>query len=367
MSIKSYYQKNGKKFFEVYIGGHDSGGRRVQFRRRSVPTLKKAEKIQFELKRELAKLKEQRVPYRWDEWFDECLKRMKLTMKPSTVMNYDKQLRKWVGSKWGQKEIHAVTKTDIYNLVFEKVESKFSPHTRKTILKQIRRIFQMAVEEGILNRNPCLGVQVKVPEVEQKVLSNDEVGIFLREARVTNHRFYPVWTMALMTGMRSGELFALKWSDIDLEARIISVSRQWTNKNGFGTTKTQRNRVVPISDDLLKFLKELRLKSDKENEFVLPQLKEWKNGDQAKVTREFCETIGVTSVKFHDLRATFITNLLSRGVSLARVMSIVGHRELKTTNGYLRKAGVEVKGATNELGYRIPEIKPAQVLSLLEL
>ena len=364
MSIKSYYQK-GKKFFEVYIGGHDSGGRRVQFRRRSVPTLKKAEKIQFELKRELAKLKEQRIPFRWDEWFDECLKRMKLTMRPSTVINYKRSLKKWVNPRWGQKEIHTITKTDIYNLVFEEMESGFSPHTRKTILKQIRRIFQMAVEEGILNRNPCLGIQVKVPEVEQEVLSSDEVGIFLREARVTNHRFYPVWTVALMTGMRSGELFALKWSDIDLEARIISVSRQWTNKNGFGPTKTQRNRVVPISDDLLKFLKELKLKKE-ENEFVLPRLKEWENGDQAGVTREFCEAIGVTSVKFHDLRATFITNLLSRGVSLARVMSIVGHSQIKTTNGYLRKAGVEVKGATNELGYRIPEVKPAQVLSLVE-
>ncbi len=115
----------------------------------------------------------------------------------------------------------------------------------------------------------------------------------------------------------------------------------------------------------MKFLKELKLKREG-SEFVLPQLKEWEHGDQAKVTREFCEAIGVTSVKFHDLRATFITNLLSRGVSLARVMSIVGHREIKTTNGYLRKTGVEVKSATNELGYKIPEAKPAQVLSLLE-
>lgn len=365
MSIKSYYQKNGKKVFEVYVGGHDSGGRRVQFRKRSIPTLKKAEKIQFEFKRELAKLKEQRVPYRWDEWFDECLKRMKLTMRPSTVINYDKSLKKWTSPRWSQREIQTITKTDIYNLVFEEMEPKFSPHTRKTILKQVRRIFQMAVEEGILNRNPCLGIQVKVPEVEQKVLSNDEVGIFLREAKTTSHRFYPIWTVALMTGMRCGELFALKWSDIDLDTRIISVSRQWTNMGGFGPTKTQRNRVVPISDDLLKFLKELKLKREG-NEFVLPHFIEWKNGDQAKVTREFCETIGITPVKFHDLRATFITNLLSRGVSLARVMSIVGHRELKTTNGYLRKAGVEVKGATNELGYRIPEVKSAQILSLTE-
>lgn len=123
---------------------------------------------------------------------------------------------------------------------------------------------------------------------------------------------------------------------------------------------------MPISDDLLKFLKELKLKKIGGDAFVLPQFTEWKNGEQAKVTREFCEAIGVTCVKFHDLRATFITNLLARGVSLARVMSIVGHSQIKTTNGYLRKAGVEVKGATEELGYQLPTAQDATILSLVK-
>jgi len=93
----------------------------------------------------------------------------------------------------------------------------------------------------------------------------------LREAKETGHRFYPIWTLALMTGMRSGELVALQWTDIDFEGQTISVSKQWTNKNGIGPTKTQRCRVVPISSDLLLFLKELRLKS--ESEFVLTAIR----------------------------------------------------------------------------------------------
>jgi integrase len=84
------------------------------------------------------------------------------------------------------------------------------------------------------------------------------------------------------------------------------------------------------------------------------------------VTREFCVGLGITSVKFHDLRATFITSLLARGESLARVMSIVGHSELKTTNGYLRKAGVDVQGGTNKLGYKLPQESGAQVLTLVK-
>jgi len=67
--------------------------------------------------------------------------------------------------------------------------------------------------------------------------------------------------------------------------------------------------------------------------------------------RDFCRGIGISEVKFHDLRATFITNMLSKGVALNVVMSIVGHRRIATTDVYNRLAGVGVKGSTDKLGY----------------
>jgi integrase len=363
MAIRTYIE-NGKKLYEIYVHGHNSKGLRVQRRRKGVDTLRKAEVLEFELKRELAVLKENVVSYRWSEWFEECLRRMKLIHRPSTLVNYDKQLRKWIMPKWRDLDISQITKIQIYDAIYEEIDSTLSPHTKKTILKMVRRIFQMAVEEGILDRNPCAGIQVKVPEVDQKVLTNTEVEIFLKEAKLTGHRFFSMWFLALKTGMRSGELMALCWTDVDFEAKTISVSKQWTNKTGFAPTKTQRSRVVPISEDLLQFLRELKLKRGAE-EFVLPHFPEWENGEQARITREFCAAVGITSVKFHDLRATFITNLLSRGVPLAQVMAIVGHNQLKTTNSYLRKAGVDVKGATEHLGYKMPEVaRGAEVLSI---
>ncbi len=202
-----------------------------------------------------------------------------------------------------------------------------------------------------------------MPEIEQKVLTAAEVNILLQEAKKHDHKFYDIWVMALLTGMRSGELYALKWTDIDFEARIIHVSKQWTSKNGYGPTKSRKTRVVPISDSLLSFLKELKLKRD-DQEFILPHHAEWQSGEQAKVIGGFCSAIGITPVKFHDLRATFITNLLAQGESLARVMSMVGHTELKTTNGYLRRAGVDVKGGTEQLGYSVPISVPGQVIQL---
>ena len=354
MAIKMY-EEEGKKLYEVYINGSDSKGGRYQRRRNGLESLRKAQTVEFEFKRELAQLKSQKVEYRWEEWFDICMSRMKVEVMPSTVGAYKSQVEKWIHPHWRGIEISKITKTEVYDVCFQKCKDIRSEWTRRTIIKMIKRIFQMGVEEGILDRNPCVGIMIRVPESILEVLTPTEVEKLLTEAKSIGHRFYQVWVFAIMTGMRSGEMYALRWNDIDLETRRVLVTKQWTSTNGFCPTKTKKNRVVPISDEFYSFLIELKMERGSE-EFVLPRLVEWENGEQAKVLREFCQGIGIRQVRFHDLRATFITNLLANGESLARVMGMVGHSELKTTNSYLRKAGVDLQGGTNKLSFKIPRL-----------
>ena len=176
--------------------------------------------------------------------------------------------------------------------------------------------------------------------------------------------------MALFTGMRNGEIYALRVSDVDLDAGIIHVSKQFTSKDGLHETKTNLSRVVPIADELKPLLKWLmfkgvykgtlwKWKDEAKQERVsfvwenllLPRIREWRQGDQSRLLRDFCKGISIPEVKFHDLRATFITNMLSKGAALNVVMSIVGHRRIATTDIYNRLAGVGVKGSTNKLSY----------------
>ncbi len=124
---------------------------------------------------------------------------------------------------------------------------------------EIQRIFEIAVEDGILPRNPASGIKITIPDPKQMVLNAKEVNELLYNARETHHRFYPVWVFALMTGMRSGEMMALRWSDVDFETGLISVTKQWTSKDGLHETKANRNRVVPINPELEAFLKELKI------------------------------------------------------------------------------------------------------------
>ena len=363
MAISTYTLK-GKKFFEVYVNGFDIRGRRVQMRKRGISSIKKAQDLEFEFERELAIRKESEIHLRWGEWFPECMNMLKVTHRPSTVYTFNKVCGKWVNQHLDSKELRGISKMDIHEILYEKMTDEVcTPHTRKQVLKLVKRVLQIAIDNGKLDRNPCQGMMVKVPENEMKVLSNSEAQELLTQGKLTRHRFFPVWLVALFTGMRSGELLALRWTDVDLDAKQISVVRSWNNKNGYTPTKNQKTRIVPISDELLIFLKQLKLQRGQE-EFVLPQLQEWRRGDAAGVLKDFCKSIGITEIRFHDLRATFITNLLARGTPLVQVMAIVGHSDMETTNEYVRKAGIELHGATQKLGYLVPTEEGAKVIEL---
>lgn len=377
MSI-SIYNENGKTFYEVFVKGRDQSGKQIARRKRKITSEVRAKKIEFEFKKILEAHINQDPIWTWGSWLAECVKRMKLSLKVGTVLHYEGGITKWMPKDWHSKELKSFTKSDIHDALYSELMDSATEYIRKNTHKRVRRIFELAVEEGLLTKNPAKGISIKVPEAKQLVLNSNEAQKLLNIAKQLSHRFYDVWVFALLTGMRSGEMYSLVWSDIDLETNLIYVTRQWTSKDGLHPTKSGRNRIVPISPELRHFLVELKLRGghtetlwdgvSKQNvtidNFALPRLKEWNYGEQAEVLRDFCGTINLPRVKFHDLRATFITNMLAQGVSLAAVMSIVGHNRLSTTDRYLRLAGVGVAGTTEKLSYAPPkgEIKNVKQL-----
>ncbi|MFN7903557.1 MAG: tyrosine-type recombinase/integrase [Pseudobdellovibrionaceae bacterium] len=331
--IKTYL-KDGKKFYEVYVAERDITRKIISKRKRGIVSEREAKEIEFQFKAELRGVANQKPVWTWEKWYAEFLKRISRICKQSTISNYGGYLTRWIPKSWNEKALDQIVSDDIYE-VLQNANQKLGGVSQKNILKMLRRIFQTALDDGLVSKNPVRGIIVRVPQVMQKVLTTKEVDLLLQTAKNTNHRFFEVWTLALQTGMRSGEMYALKWTDIDLDTCLISVNKQWTSKDGLHELKTGDWRVVPISSDLRILLTEMKVRKHDSENHVLPRLAEWTNGEQAKVLRDFCESIGITSVKFHDLRATFITNMLSQGVPLVKVMAIVGHKKMATKDIYL--------------------------------
>lgn len=107
------------------------------------------------------------------------------------------------------------------------------------------------------------------------------------------HPWYPIWAFAVLTVMRSGELLALEWGDVDEQNGIIRVSKSYNKR--LHSTKCSKNgtwRNVDINSQLSGIIADL--KRGRLNEInVLPQFPEWKNGQAGSVIRIFLNRIGI--------------------------------------------------------------------------
>lgn len=194
-----------------------------------------------------------------------------------------------------------------------------------------------------------------------EILHDNEIKKLLSYARSYEPLWYYIWSFAVYTGCRNGELYALKWTDINFKDRMITVQRSYNKKYKVEKcTKNEDWRHVSICEPLWKAIEELKLKHDHDVErgecnhvgYVLPRPGTWQNGSQAAKLRQFCEEIGITPVCFHTLRACFATELLRRKVDVPSVMRVGGWKSLKSMMHYVRLSGIYDRGITDPLDYR---------------
>lgn len=143
------------------------------------------------------------------------------------------------------------------------------PRSAHIFRKFIRGVFTYAVQAGYVNHNPTLKYSKTKKVKIRQFLTENQVSKFLQKAKDLDWEWYPVWLLAVYTGMRNGELFALKWKQVDFENSRILVNSSWNNKDGFKETKSGHDRWVSMPPHILTYLKEQKLKRD-DSLFVLP-------------------------------------------------------------------------------------------------
>lgn len=252
-------------------------------------------------------------------------------------------------------------------MVQEIVRKKQTDGVGLSQVRHFRRAIRGLYEFAITYRWVPKGTKIPTPviksrsktDVEPEVLNTDEIKLLVSEAFERQNPWRYVWAMALLTGMRSGELKALLWSDVDLENRIVRVSKSIESRTQIvKSTKAGYWRDVPISHELKKLLDELKTLTGQMN-YVLERPSEWNANRQALHLRKFCKEIGISSIRFHTLRACFATQLLRQGVEPAKVMKVCGWKDLSTMQRYVRLSGIEVHGITDGLKI-FPEGNPGK-------
>lgn len=363
---------NGKPCVEIYVckASKTIPNLRVQTRRLlkkdiSIGTYKRAKKeIEEEMMKKLIKL-ESKGKYWCDLcelWRVEMLNNQLSNLSPETVQDNYNALKTW-GKHFWNKHVEDIKTSDIREMIRFMKDSGKSLGFISRVKYAFNATFRWGVEENIIknsDRSPAEGISIsKKKEIKRAdILKREEVNKLLIAAKNLENPWYPIWFLALNTGMRNGELHALRFEDLDFSANDgqgnIIVRRSYnTRRREDKCTKSGDLRNVPMNSAIKELL--LSLKNNCNGRVhVLPRLNEWDRGDQSKILRSFCKSIGITNIHFHALRATFATHMLQLNISPATVMKIGGWKDMDTMGIYLRLSGVDEKGATECLTTLMP-------------
>lgn len=288
-------------------------------------------------------------------------------LNETTRGDYVAAIRKHMLS-WWHRPAAEIGVVDVKEVLNQLEAGGASVSYRNKIKVIINRVFVFGIDHGLIRgvtRSPTSGIHLgRIEEKKPEILAIAEIRKLLEEAKRLDHPWYPAWALALLTGMRNGELFALRWTDIDWDNRLISVTKSYNcRRRVVKSTKSGNWRTVPISGELTMLLKELKLAAGDRAE-VLPRLPGWPKGEQARELRKFCVGIGLPSIKFHTLRACFATQLIRNGVPPIQIQKVCGWKDLETMQRYVRLAGIETDGVTEVLKILPPEEVAVQVIDL---
>ncbi len=214
----------------------------------------------------------------------------------------------------------------------------------------LNNALEQAVAERLILVNPAKGCKLpKLEKTEMKILPQDKIGPYLAEAEKRG-ALAPLY-LELTTGLRRGELLALLWTDLDAEARTISITKQVYRINGellVSRPKTQNSiRTVSIPQQAVDLLIQEH-KQHPSNPYMFPSPKTGGMYDPdafRHLHERILKAIGAEHIRFHDLRHTFATLSLKNGVDVKTLSSALGHYSAGFTLSTYTHATTEMKQA----------------------
>jgi integrase len=344
MTIK---QENDGTFTVIYSARHPESKRPYNLKRIKVESRAQAKRVEAELIKKLNEKFRIQTVKTWKEVVAEFLLEAEskdFTIK--TIENYSFCLQKHTG-EWSDRFVDTITSGEIKRIIHEEMKSH-SDSQRINVVKYLRHVFSFAIQNRYIAHNPMPFFKIKKAQKLKTVLSLEQAKRLVSQAKDLDNEWYEIWMMALYTGMRNGELIALTWDKVDIPSRRILVNRSWNNKEGFKSTKSGDDRYVEIAPDLIPILETLKTRDDA-SDYVLPRVEKWSKGEQARDLRMFLKGMGLPVVRFHDLRASWATMMMSLGVEPIKVMKMGGWKDLKTMDRYVRLGGIDIQGVTDNL------------------
>ena len=286
--------------------------------------------------------------------------------KTSTHENYRMALDKYFLPVFGNRPLDQIKKKDAKNFLFERQDAGLSVNTVKNLRAYLSSIFGQAVDDEVLTVNPVArtGKHIKEPEeIEDKIipLTWEEKNKLESTVREHFNRWYPLLLTGLRTGLRIGEIIALRPEDLDFDGMFIEVRRGCV-RGRITSTKANKKRKVDMSPQLAEVLKGyLTERKEEALRKGWGRPPEWLFYTEqgrilnpmtlgCKLLKTWLKKAELRKIRFHDLRHTYATLRLQKGDDILDVSKQLGHSDINiTTKTYFHWMPGSKKGQVAEL------------------
>lgn len=258
----------------------------------------------------------------------------KSNIAPRTKRGYLARLNSHLLPAFGKRKLTSITNNEISQWIARSIESGAGPVVLRQSHGILRQIFNAAVLDGRLNRNPAIGVPLpRVKRSEKRALSPTE----LFELSRACEGYELLVKFAGTTGLRWGEIAALQCKDVSLLNRTILVGKAYSDglkgEKILGSTKTHQSRTVPFPKELgVELQKLIENRSPESHLFTMPgQGSLDYNNFMSRIFRPAVKKSALAGVSFHTLRHTAASLLISQGTPITTVSGILGHASTQMT------------------------------------